>query len=138
MKSLLIAFTLLASVFTASATDGKVSRPVEKAFQQNFAKAENLRWTESAEMVKASFEKDQQNYAAFFNHQGELVAVAHFISMAQLSEALQSDLKSKTNGTNIIELFELTENGDTKFYATLDNGKKQQVLVAVKNKWHRF
>jgi hypothetical protein len=135
---ILAAFIVVTFCTNALANEGKISPSALKSFQHTFAGAQNSKWSQSAEWYKVSFEQEGHNFTAFYKVSGELVALAKYVSLAELAAPLQTDLKSKIKNAKLIELFELTQNGETKAFATLDNGKKQLVWFAADSHWHRF
>ncbi len=130
MKPLLIALTLLASVFTKSsfANDEKITPAVLNAFQKTFSAAKEVQWTETNNMYKAQFELSGQVVNAYYDQDGTMLAVVRNITSLQLPVALQASIKKDHADYWITELFELTNDSGTSYYVTLESADAKVVL----------
>ncbi|MGV3657872.1 MAG: hypothetical protein ACO1NX_07950 [Chitinophagaceae bacterium] len=138
MKKFLIALTIACSVFTMSAiaSDVKVSAKVLAAFENTFHKATDVKWTQVKSLYQASFEMEDESYAAYFDVDGNMVVVARFITADQLPKQLEKSLKEEVAGGQVSYLFELTDEEGTHYYATIEKeGKKSMLQSMGIKKW---
>ncbi len=130
MKSLFIAFTVLASVFTKTsfANEEKVSPIVLQSFQNTF-NAEKVEWkTINKNLYKAEFELNGFTVTAFYDAEGVLVATTRNVTLLQVPVTLQSALKKNYPHLWITELFELSNDDGTEYYLTLENADTKVIL----------
>jgi len=130
MKPLLIALTILASVFTKSsfANDEKISPVVLQAFQKTFTTAKQVEWTESNNMYKAQFDLSGQIVSAYYSEDGTMLALVRNITSLQLPLALQANMKKDYADHWVTDLFEITNEAGTHYYVTLENADSKVVL----------
>ena len=140
MKSLLIAITILATLFTqtSSATERDVTPTVLKSFQTTFATAKDVAWTAGDHMYKAHFEFNAQVVTAFYSLEGNLLAVTRNITTHQLPMTLQTDLKKGNENAWVSNLFEITNDEGTAYYATLETADSKVVLKSNGQSWTTF
>jgi hypothetical protein len=141
MKPLFIFLTMLASFFTMSsfATEPTVSPLVLKSFQSRFADVKEVDWSVSATYYKAEFAFDGQVISAFFDTDGELMAMTRNITSLQLPIALQTELKKEHAGYWVTDLFEVVNESGTQYYVALENSDSKVVLKAtVDSGWNTF
>ncbi len=140
MKPLLIALTILALGFTQPtfALDREVSPGVLKSFQTTFTAAKSVEWTITPTMYKARFELNAQVVTAYYNAAGTLVGVTRNITSHQLPLALQTSLKKGHEAFWITELFELSSEEGTAYYATLETAEQKVVLKSTLNGWTQY
>src|SRR5688500_16838567 len=106
MKQILSLSIALFLVISSSFANGpKVSQPVLYAFQQSFATAKEVSWTEGAAFYKATFQHQGKTVNAFYSVEGELLAITRNLSTEELPAGLQSSLKAETGNGWISELF---------------------------------
>ncbi len=130
MKLLIITFALAFSVFSqnAFADETKVSPIVLKSFQHQFTTATAVDWTITANFYKVQFVLNDQHVTAFYEGDGNLIAVIRNITSDQLPVKLQAELKKDLEHNWISELFEITNEEGTEYYVTLENADVKQVL----------
>ena len=137
MKLLLIALTTIASFFVtnvkASDDNTNVSTVVLKSFERSFKQASNINWTISENLYKADFSLNNQQIAAYFDAEGELIAVTRNILSQQLPIMLQANLKTDYKEFWISELFEVANEGGTTYYVTLEDSNNKIVLKSASN-----
>ena len=136
MKKIMI---ILALVFTVSTSFGSigeesVNQQALNAFQSEFAGASDAVWTVGSSYYKVSFTLSDQKLFAFYNNQGEFLAVARYISSFQLPLHLQTGLKKSYNNYWISDLFEISGNDETGYYVTLENADTKIVLKSTDGK----
>ena len=140
MKSLLIAFTFFATLFTqpGSAKERDVTPSVIKSFQTTFATAKDVTWTAGDHLYKAQFEFNAQVVTAFYSPEGNLLAVTRNITTHQLPMTLQTDLKKGNETAWISNLFELTNDEGTAYFATLETADSKVVLKSNGQSWSTY
>jgi hypothetical protein len=81
-----------------------------------------------------TFTLSDQKLFAFYNSQGEFLAVTRYISSFQLPIHLQTGLKKSYNNYWISDLFEISGNDETSYYVTLENADTKIVLRSTDGK----
>jgi hypothetical protein len=109
----------------APATIGK---NVISSFNIEFANASNVQWESNTNFVKAQFTINEMVLSAYFNRNGELIAVTRFISPSQLPLELLSSLKKTSANYWVSDLFEIQTESGTSYYVTLENADQKIVL----------
>lgn len=140
MKSLVIAFTLAASVFakTSYANDGTITPAVLKSFEATFATATEVDWTVTEDLYKAHFLMDGQHITAFYRTDGTMAAFTRNISVRQLPVTLQASLKHDYKEYWVSGLFELSNDEGVQYYITVENADNKLVLKAMGSNWSPF
>ena len=136
MKRLFIMLALVGSaIFTTSYAAGTNNSPVVKhSFEASFTGAKEIVWEQIGFLYKATFELNGQYRSAFYNNDGELVAITRNIKTTELPKALQNSLKKELNGTWITDLFVVTIEGDDTFYVNLENADTTVMLQSTGSK----
>jgi hypothetical protein len=141
MKTVVIALTLLASVFTKSsfANDANAVAPeVLKAFQSTFAAAKGADWTVADDLYKVQFSLDGQYITAFYKMDGTIAAITRHIASVQLPVNLLAALKNDYKEYWISELFELSNDEGVQYYVTLENADTKMVLKSSTATWSLY
>ena len=105
-----------------------VSARVKASFRKEFANATDVKWENSKDFVKATFNLNDQVIFAFYGESGELMAVSRNITSTQLPISLLSDLKRAYSNFWVTDLFEIALNEETNYYVTIENADKVVVL----------
>jgi hypothetical protein len=121
------------SSLTAFASDENVAKPVLNAFNKEFAKAQEVKWTSGTDFYKATFILNDQYISAFYNPQGELMALSRNISYVNLPLKLQAKIRSDYSSYWICDLFEMSGEEGTSYYITLEKGDSKIVLNSEDN-----
>lgn len=140
MKSIFFALCLMLSLLsqTSLAAEPNVTALVTRAFESSFKDADNVQWSQVGELMKVNFTLQDRSMFAFYNAQGDLVVNGNYMTVKQLPKATQKRLTEEAKGYKITEVFEISDGLDSKFYATLDNGKEQKVMVSSGGNWSTF
>jgi hypothetical protein len=80
-----------------------------------------------------NFSLNGQYAAAFYTEEGKLMATTRNITSLQLPITLQASLKKDHAAFWITDLFELTTEGSTEYYVTLENAEQTLILKASPN-----
>lgn len=130
MKKILVILTLVLTVSTSFAGTGEeaVNKKAIDAFKSEFVRATDVSWTAGTDYYKVAFTMDDQKLFAFYNSDGEFVAVTRYISSFQLPLYLQTNLKQSYNNYWISDLFEVNNSDGTAYYVTLETADTKIVL----------
>ncbi|HMG68210.1 MAG TPA: hypothetical protein VK588_11005 [Chitinophagaceae bacterium] len=141
MKKILMIVALALTVSTSFAFTGEetVNKRALSAFKTDFSGASDIAWTTGVNYYKVTFTMSDQKLFAFYNGQGEFLAVTRFISSFQLPLNLQNGLKKCYSNFWISDLFEMASNDETSYYVTLENADTKIVLKSTDGKeWSAF
>lgn len=135
MKSLFLALTLLGSVIMTDtyANDIQVSGTVLKSFESTFKNATDAKWSKAESLFKAAFSLNNQEFVAFFNERGTLVATTRYLTYNQLPLSLQLNLARYTKDHKVTEVFEVNNEEGSRFFVTVENATRKIVLASVTN-----
>jgi hypothetical protein len=137
MKRLFFVLTLVgASIFSSSyAADIKTSPVVLQSFQSSFAGATEISWEQAGVLYKATFALNGQYTSAFYNADGDLVAVTKNVPLAQLPKALQTNLKKELKNAWVTDLFVVNIEGMNTYYVQVENADTKLLLKSAGTKW---
>jgi hypothetical protein len=107
-------------------------------FHKDFSTAELLDTKSTGDYTKLTFKMNGMVLTAFYSNKGELLAVTHNITSAQLPLTLLMQVKRNYAGYWISDLFELNSNGESNYYITLENADKKITLRSIENNWEAF
>jgi hypothetical protein len=139
MKKIIITLAVAISSLTAFAGEENVSSSVLKAFNKEFAGVKEVKWTTAENYYKAEFVFNGQNVTAFYQVDGEMMALTRNISSLELPISLQTNLKNNYSGYWISDLFEMSNSEGTSYYITMENADSKVVLKSVgSGKWTSF
>ncbi len=139
-KSMLaLAITMISFSSFSFASDAPViNRNVISSFNKQFQNAKEIKWDTRKNFIRAEFAINNKVSYAYFNHNGDLIAVTRFLSPTQLPTELLSTLKYNT-GYWISDLFEIQTETGTSYYVTIENGDQKEVLKSEGNNgWEYF
>jgi hypothetical protein len=123
LSIVLISFT----AFSFAADAPAISKNVISSFNKQFSNAKDIKWENKANFVKAQFTMNEVVLTAYFNLNGELIAVTRFISPNQLPLELLTSIKKAHPGTWVSDLFEIQTESGTSYYATIEDA--DQIIV---------
>jgi hypothetical protein len=138
MKRIIITLSVLftlAVTTTAFATEVKVSSSVMQAFKARFADAENITWSQANGFTIAEFTLEETKQFAYFNGAGELTVVAQPLTIKQLSKAQQTGLRKNYADYTVVDIYQLEDNEEVKYYAVVENDSKKIILSTTTSKW---
>lgn len=122
MKKIIIS-ALALTIITISAfanNTTSVNQKVLHSFKKSFQTAEIVRWEVKNNMYKVTFKDFGREMYAYYNGEGEQLAISRNIPTDQLPLSLSSALKSKFSQGWLTDLFEMSSNGETAYYATIE------------------
>lgn len=130
MKKIIMLAVVLTTI-TVTAFAGNISGINDKvlnSFSKSFQSVEDVRWELKDNLYKVSFKSEGKTMFAYYNADGDQIAVTRNIHIEQLPLSLSSDLKSKFDSSWLTELFELSSDGETAYYATIENATHITIL----------
>jgi hypothetical protein len=126
MKKLTAFLAVTFLLFSASAftyADVNVSKKIKSSFEKDFTSYSDVTWIKNEDLYVASFKAKEQNFAAAYNEEGDLLSVSRKITLAQLplsvSLALQKKYPGYTFSDSVIELFA----DGTTYFVNAENEK---------------
>jgi hypothetical protein len=130
MKKIMMMLALVLTIGTSFAFTGEeaVNKQALNAFKKEFAGATEAAWTVGSNFYKVTFSLNDQKLFAYYNTQGEFLAVTRNISSLQLPLNLQTSLKRSYNNYWISDLFEVSNNDGTRYYVTLETADTKIIL----------
>ncbi|MBA4166452.1 MAG: hypothetical protein H0X41_02720 [Chitinophagaceae bacterium] len=130
-KIIVLALVLTALATTAfSNNSDNINRQALNTFSKNYINPQDVQWESLDGYLKVTFKIDGQQLFAYYREDGEQFAVTRNILSTQLPISLSAELKSKCNNQWLTELFEISSNGETTYFATLNSADKVTVLRA--------
>jgi hypothetical protein len=134
MKPLFIFLLLVSSLLAKNSyASDIVSAKALKSFQTTFTTAKDAEWVVIDKYYKVQFMMNEQTVTAFYNIEGNLLAVTRNISSAQLPLMLLAELKSRSCNQWISDLVEMSNDSGTDYYVTLENADTKTVLKSSNN-----
>jgi hypothetical protein len=125
-------FALVAMLLTASSTfatpNDDSNNAVKVAFHKDFKKAELTATEVKPAFTKLTFKLNGVVMYAFYSDNGQLLAVTRNITSDQLPISLLLDVKKDFTNYWITDLFELTGDGASNYYITLENADQRITL----------
>jgi hypothetical protein len=129
MKKKIATLLILAVVITtttfATGIDDMVNRNVLNTFNQKFAHAQEVKWSQADNYVKAAFILNNQHLSAYFSNTGELMGIARNIITSQLPINLHTQLSEQLATGWVTELFEFSTDVETIYFITVENADQQ-------------
>ncbi len=130
MKKILLATLFLAAIGTSAfAVDvNKVSTRVQNSFESKFANAQNVQWTARESYTKVAFTLADENVEAFFAADGDLIGFSRKVEYKSLPLNAKQRIKKDYMGYQVKEAIEFTQNDETAYYVSVENGNLKKVL----------
>jgi hypothetical protein len=116
----------IGSSFAAATDNG--NDVVIASFHKEFRSANVISVETGKEYTKVTFNLNSVVMFAYYSANGELMAVVRNILSTQLPIRLLMDLKQNHADSWITDLFEIDSNGQTVYYATLENSEMKVTL----------
>ena len=108
-------------------------------FQKEFQNATEVSWQFSSQFVKVSFSLNEQFFTAYYNEEGERLAIARNLRSLELPMGLLEELKSSYKNYWITDLFEMHTPDETAYYITVENADQKVTLKSVGlREWMRY
>jgi hypothetical protein len=126
MKKVIIALGLMAITFgsTAIASGKEIDKNVQRAFDKEFAGAVDVKWYTNDKYMQVDFTYNSMRLVAYYNNDGETLAVVRNIYYSSLPLALQLDLKKISKGYWLTKICEVTTQEGTQYRVTMESAEK--------------
>ncbi len=134
----LIAFSAILFAEKSKAQNTLVSEAVKTSFYNSFSNSTKVTWTEIKGIYRADLTIANSPVTVFYNMEGEMIAVAKYVNVGDLSLSLKNDLQAKSNDLELKEIFQVSNDESSNYYATLENEEKIIVLVSEGKHWNVF
>jgi hypothetical protein len=105
------------------------------SFQNKFNSVKDVTWTAGKEIYKAEFVYSSQYISAYYDAEGNMLALTKNILSTQLPLFLGSSLKEKHDGYWIADVIEFSTEDGTSYYATIENADEKIILKSSQNSW---
>jgi hypothetical protein len=130
MKKIMMMLALVLTIGTSFAFTGEeaINKQALNSFKKEFIGATEAAWTVGDNFYKVTFTLNDQKLFAYYNMQGDFMAVTRNISSLQLPLSLQTSLKRSYNNYWISDLFEVAKSDGTNYYVTLETADTKIVL----------
>jgi len=132
MKRRILTLALLLSLslsnIFANTNEEVVNSKAANSFKKEFTQAQEVKWENGKDFVKATFKMNDQVMIAYYTNGGVLLGVTRNITITQLPINLLTDVKKNHSNTWISDLFEVTTNDETNYYITLEDADQTLVL----------
>jgi hypothetical protein len=139
MKHLLIALSLFATVVSKSSPTLNISPVVLASFQNAYENAKEILWSEERGLYKVTFTLENKYSTAYYDRDGNLLAMLYHIRTSDMPRKYQAGLKSKLQNSWITDLMEIHSENGISYYAIVENADEQIILKAVSSKkWEVF
>ena len=125
----LVLFMGMSGVF-ANKLEG-VNEKVLTSFQKEFVNAKEVSWESNSQFIKVSFKLNEQVFIAYYNVDGERLAIARNLRSLELPMTLQEELRQSYNNYWITDLFEFNGKDDAAYYVTIENADYRITLKSV-------
>ena len=129
-KSILMWAMMLTMGLTSAFANNEetINQKAVSSFKKDFTTAQDVKWENNKDFVKATFRLNDQVMFAYYSQTGDLMAVTRNIVSSQLPLSLLSNLRKSYSSYWISDLFEISSDADASYYVTLQNGDQTLVL----------
>lgn len=125
---------MLFSSFAFATDSDKVNARVRSAFLNDFSTASAVSWEKTSDFYFASFKLNDVEVNAAYNEEGTLVGTSRSLESTQLPLNISLALAKKYEGYSISKkALELTFEGETRYYITVQNGAQALKLKCSTN-----
>ncbi len=131
------ALILMVGLTGAFANNGEeINQKVAASFSKDFETAKNVQWQRQKDYEKATFSLNNQVLFAYYNENGELLAVIRNILSENLPISLYADIRKNYSEFWISDLFEMASEDQTSYYISLEKSDETLILKSVDlNQW---
>ncbi len=137
-KTILALAVIMTTVLTNAFADKNegIAQRAMASFKKDFTSAKNVSWEQQKVYAKATFSLNNQVLYAYYDLDGELLAVIRNILSDQLPVKLLTELKKDYANGWITELFEVSTENQTTYYVTLETSDSRVILKSEpSNNW---
>ena len=129
-KSILMWVMMLTIGLTSTFANNEetINQRAVSAFRKDFTNAQDVKWENNKDFVKATFRMNDQVMFAYYSQTGDLMAVSRNILSNQLPINLLANIKKSYGTYWISDLFEVSSATDASYYVTLQSAEHTLVL----------
>ena len=129
-KSILMWVMMLTIGLTSTFANNEetINQRAVSSFKKDFNNAQDVKWENNKDFVKATFKINDQVMFAYYTQTGDLMAVTRNILSSQLPINLLASLKKSYSSYWISDLFEVSSTTDAAYYVTLQSAEHTLVL----------
>ena len=139
MKQLLaLTIALLLTISMTFAANITNNDEANVSFRKDFKQAELLSTDAGKDYTKFTFKINGAVLYAFYNQNGELLAVTHNMKSTELPMNLLMQIKHDHADCWVTDCFEIDTNGSTSYYITLENADTKLTLHSNGNEWETY
>jgi len=121
------ALAITASSFAKGPETANVK--AQKNLSAEFKEAKEITWSVKANLLEASFDWNGQKLQAFYNQDGDQVAISRQITLDKLPVKALQALNEKYSGYKTTEAIEFNSSeAGLSYYVSLENGNKKTIL----------
>ncbi len=131
MKKLCIIVIVFILFATPSFANDSVNSIVLNSFNKTYTNATATEWTVTKDFTRVKFSLEGEVLYAYYNNStGEQIAITRNIKVSQLPIALSPVIKSKYTDYYLADLFEISSESETFYYATIRKENSTVILIA--------
>ena len=129
-KSILLIVTVLFVGMTSLMANNKegINEKALTSFQKEFKNATEVQWESGNHYLRVSFSFNEQVLTAYYNEEGERLAVIRNIRTTELPMGLMENLKQSYSNYWISDLFEFHGREEAAYYITIENADHKITL----------
>lgn len=106
-----------------------LSKNVSNAFNEKYAKAENVNWNQNESLYFAKFDLNNKSFTVAYSEDGELVAISRIIPLDQTPLVVSEKLNEQYPDYNLPpNVSEIVMQGSTSYYLIAE-GKKHNLQL---------
>lgn len=131
MKKSILMWVMMLTIGLTSTfanNEGSINQRAVSSFRKDFTNAQDVKWENNKDFVKATFRMNDQVMYAYYSQTGDLMAVTRNILSNQLPINLLANLKKSYGTYWISDLFEVSSTTDASYYVTLQSAEHTLVL----------
>jgi hypothetical protein len=131
-KILIIPITILLALFSMSFAkpDDALNQRAVSSFKTEFNEASSVVWKQYEKFCVATFKMNDKIMYAYYDQQGELIALAHNMLPTGLPESLKKELRKKYSAYWITDCFQLHNDEGMHYFVRIKNAETTQVLTS--------
>ena len=126
----------ISSTFANTNDDGNDAATT--SFHKDFKKVEVMEKHTGKDFTRFTFKMNDVVLSAFYNENGELLAITRNIKSSQLPLQLLMQIKQKYANYWISDLFEYSGDGSNFYYITLETADSHMVLRSNGTEWEVY
>jgi hypothetical protein len=130
MKKFILSIAIMLTCISMSFANRPdiINQRAVSSFQSRFHQASDVSWKQTRNYFQATFMMNRQIMFAYYDGQGNLMALTHNMLTSSLPEYLQNQLKKLYTKYWITECFELSNEEGIRYFVEIKNAKETTVL----------